>query len=167
MSHTVLEVLASKWVYLVVCALRRATLRHGELARKIEGITPKMLTQTLRELERDGLVTRRIYPVIPPKVEYELTELGRNLAALLDQIRTWSEQNAPHIREARARALSQRGGGISVIAAKAEPRLRVTWRRLPYVSRSWRCGRRFASRGLGVARFQHLRLGKLRFSFGE
>jgi DNA-binding HxlR family transcriptional regulator len=105
MSHTVLEVLASKWVYLVVCALRRATLRHGELARKIEGITPKMLTQTLRELERDGLVTRRIYPVIPPKVEYELTELGRNLAALLDQIRTWSEQNAPHIREARARAL--------------------------------------------------------------
>ena len=57
MSHTVLEVLASKWVYLVVCALRTATLRHGELARKIEGITPKMLTQTLRELERDGLVT--------------------------------------------------------------------------------------------------------------
>ena len=56
MSHTVLEVLASKWVYLVVCALRRTTLRHGELARKVEGITPKMLTQTLRELERDGLV---------------------------------------------------------------------------------------------------------------
>jgi DNA-binding HxlR family transcriptional regulator len=109
MSHTVLEVLASKWVYLVVCALRTATLRHGELARKIEGITPKMLTQTLRELERDGLVTRKIYPVIPPKVEYELTDLGRNLAALLDQIRAWSEQNAPHIREARARAQMSAG----------------------------------------------------------
>jgi DNA-binding HxlR family transcriptional regulator len=104
MSHTVLEVLASKWVYLVVCALRTATLRHGELARKVEGITPKMLTQTLRELERNGLVTRKIYPVIPPKVDYELTDLGRNLAALLDQIRSWSEQNAPAIRRARARA---------------------------------------------------------------
>ena len=64
-----------------------------------------MLTQTSRELERDGLVTRKIYPVIPPKVEYELTDLGRNLAVLLDQIRAWSEQNAPQIREARAKAL--------------------------------------------------------------
>ena len=61
MSHTVLEMLASKWVYLVVCALRTATLRHGELARKIEGITPKMLTQTLRVLERDGLVRARSF----------------------------------------------------------------------------------------------------------
>ena len=103
MSHTVLEVLASKWVYLVVCALRTATLRHGELARKVEGITPKMLTQTLRELERDGLVPRKIYPVIPPKVEYELTDLGRNLAGLLDQIRRWSEREcAAHSRGARA-----------------------------------------------------------------
>jgi DNA-binding HxlR family transcriptional regulator len=109
MSHTVLEVLASKWVYLVVCALRVATLRHGELARKVEGITPKMLTQTLRELERDGLVLRKIYPVIPPKVEYELTDLGRNLAGLLDQIRRWSEENAPLIRKARARALEGAG----------------------------------------------------------
>ena len=109
MSHTVLDVLASKWVYLVVCALRVATLRHGELARKVEGITPKMLTQTLRELERDGLVLRKIYPVIPPKVEYELTDLGRNLAGLLDQIRRWSEENAPLIRKARARALEGAG----------------------------------------------------------
>src|SRR6185369_6338336 len=104
MSHTVLEMLASKWVYLVVGALRTGKRRHGELARKVEGITPKMLTQTLRVLERDGLVSREIFPVIPPRVEYELTDLGRNLADLLNQIRVWSERHAPDIREARALA---------------------------------------------------------------
>jgi DNA-binding HxlR family transcriptional regulator len=106
-SHTVLEMLASKWVYLVVCALRRNRLRNGELARKLEGITPKMLTQTLRILERDGLVRREIFPVIPPRVEYELTELGQNLAGLLNQIRSWSEQHAPDIKDARARAVAK------------------------------------------------------------
>jgi DNA-binding HxlR family transcriptional regulator len=104
MSHTVLEMLASKWVYLVVGALRSGRRRHGELARKVEGITPKMLTQTLRGLERDGLVRREVFPVIPPRVEYELTDLGRNLADLLNQIRVWSERHAPDIREARALA---------------------------------------------------------------
>lgn len=107
MSHTVLEMLASKWVYLVVGALRAGRRRHGELARKVEGITPKMLTQTLRVLERDGLVRREIFPVIPPRVEYELTELGRNLADLLNQIRQWSERHAPEIRDARARAAAE------------------------------------------------------------
>jgi DNA-binding HxlR family transcriptional regulator len=106
MSHTVLEMLASKWVYLVVSALRSGKRRHGELARKVEGITPKMLTQTLRVLERDGLVRREIFPVIPPKVEYELTDLGRNLAELLNQIRMWSERHAPDIKRARAQALT-------------------------------------------------------------
>ncbi|WP_352443367.1 helix-turn-helix domain-containing protein [Mesorhizobium sp. M0016] len=103
-SHAVLEMLASKWVYLTVCALRRGRMRNGELARKLEGITPKMLTQTLRVLERDGLVRREIFPVIPPRVEYELTELGQNLAGLLTQIRSWSEEHAPDIKQARARA---------------------------------------------------------------
>jgi DNA-binding HxlR family transcriptional regulator len=103
MSHTVLEMLASKWVYLVVGALRPGRRRYGEIARKVEGITPKMLTQTLRVLERDGLVRREVFPVIPPHVEYELTELGQNLAALLNQIRTWAERYAPEIREARSR----------------------------------------------------------------
>lgn len=104
MSHTVLEMLASKWVYLVVGALSTGKRRHGDLARKVEGITPKMLTQTLRVLERDGLVRREIFPVIPPRVEYELTDLGRNLSDLLNQIRVWSERHAPEIREARAQA---------------------------------------------------------------
>ena len=103
MSHTVLEMLASKWVYLVVGALRPGRRRYGEIARKVEGITPKMLTQTLRVLERDGLVRREVFPVIPPHVEYELTDLGQNLAALLNQIRAWAERYAPEIREARTR----------------------------------------------------------------
>lgn len=111
LSHTVLEMLASKWVYLVVGALRTGKRRHGELARKVEGITPKMLTQTLRVLERDGLVRREIFPVIPPRVEYELTELGRNLSDLLNQIRVWSERHAPEIRDARAQALAIEGEG--------------------------------------------------------
>ena len=109
MSHTVLEMLASKWVYLVVGALKTGRRRYGDLSRKVEGITPKMLTQTLRVLERDGLVRREIFPVIPPRVEYELTELGQNVAELLNQIRVWSERHAPEIHEARAR--SQAGEG--------------------------------------------------------
>ncbi|ESY21949.1 MULTISPECIES: helix-turn-helix domain-containing protein [unclassified Mesorhizobium] len=112
-SHAVLEMLASKWVYLTVCALRRGRMRNGELARKLEGITPKMLTQTLRVLERDGLVRREIFPVIPPRVEYELTELGQNLARLLTQIRSWSEEHVPDIKQARARAAANQDGDLT------------------------------------------------------
>lgn len=101
-SHTVLDTLSSKWVYLTVCALRDGTKRHGELTRKLEGISPKMLAQTLRELERDGIVSRKAYAVIPPKVEYTLTPLGMNLSALLADIRIWSEQHVPDILAARA-----------------------------------------------------------------
>ncbi|WP_027165055.1 helix-turn-helix domain-containing protein [Mesorhizobium sp. WSM3224] len=111
-SHTVLEMLASKWVYLVVCALRQGRKRNGELARRLEGITPKMLTQTLRVLERDGLVRRQVYPVVPPRVEYELTELGQNLAGLLTQIRSWAEQHAPEIKDARSRAVATNEGEL-------------------------------------------------------
>ncbi|TIP01397.1 MAG: helix-turn-helix transcriptional regulator [Mesorhizobium sp.] len=73
----------------------------------MEGITPKMLTQTL--LERDGLVRREVFPVIPPRVEYELTELGQNVAGLLSQTRSWAEEHAPEIKEARARASADDG----------------------------------------------------------
>lgn len=102
-SHTVLETLSSKWVYLTVCALKSGTMRNGELSRRLEGISPKMLSQTLRELERDGLVLRKIYPVVPPKVEYSLTPLGENLSELLSEIRVWAEANVPRILAARDR----------------------------------------------------------------
>jgi DNA-binding HxlR family transcriptional regulator len=101
-SHQVLETLSGKWTYLIVAAIRRGRMRNAELARKIEGISPKMLAQTLRTLERDGLVTRTIYAEVPPRVDYELTPLGEDLARLMDQIRMWAETHVPQITAARA-----------------------------------------------------------------
>ena len=102
-SRTVLDVIANKWVHLLVCALRDGPMRFGELRRRLDGVTQKMLTQTLRALERDGLVTRTLYPTIPPRVDYELTGLGRDAAGLLEGILAWSEQHATEITAARTR----------------------------------------------------------------
>jgi DNA-binding HxlR family transcriptional regulator len=101
-SHHVLETLSGKWTYLIVAALRPGRMRNAELQRKIEGISPKMLSQTLRTLERDGLVTRTVYAEVPPRVDYLLTPLGLELARLMDQIRTWAETHVPQIAAARA-----------------------------------------------------------------
>lgn len=100
-SHAVLETLAGKWTYLVVSALKRGVLRNSEIARIVEGISPKMLAQTLRELERDGLVERTVFPEVPPRVEYALTPLGLELAGLMDTIRRWGEAHVPQILAAR------------------------------------------------------------------
>lgn len=100
-SRTVLDLLTNKWVCLVVSALRPGTLRFGELRRRLDGITQKMLTQTLRDLERAGLVHRAVYPSVPPRVEYRLTPLGDDVAALMDSIRIWSETHIDDIRAAQ------------------------------------------------------------------
>jgi DNA-binding HxlR family transcriptional regulator len=102
-SHQVLETLSGKWTYLIVAALKSGRMRNAELQRKIEGISPKMLSQTLRTLERDGLVTRTVYAEVPPRVDYLLTPLGLELARLMDQIRNWAETHVPQITAARAR----------------------------------------------------------------
>ena len=78
-SRLVLDRIAEKWTGLVVIALGERTLRFGELRERIGGVAPKVLTQTLRALERDGLVTRTVYAEVPPRVEYALTALGRSL----------------------------------------------------------------------------------------
>lgn len=101
-SHQVLETLSGKWTYLIVAALRPGRMRNAQLQRKIEGISPKMLAQTLRTLERDGLVIRTVYAEVPPRVDYILTPLGENLAGLMDHIRTWAETHVPQIEAARA-----------------------------------------------------------------
>lgn len=90
-TRLVLNRIADKWTVLVVSSLEQGTKRFSTLQREVGGVSQKMLTQTLRGLERDGLVTRTIYPTVPPKVEYALTPLGRTLVGLVDAIRVWSE----------------------------------------------------------------------------
>lgn len=103
-SRTVVEVLASKWALYVLGALRRyeRPMRFSELRRLLDGVTQKMLTQTLRALERDGLVTRTVYPTVPPRVEYGLTSLGVEVGRLTNQIADWSRDHATEILAARA-----------------------------------------------------------------
>lgn len=100
-SRQLLEVIANKWVCLVVSALADGPLRHSELRRQIAGISQKMLTQTLRELERDGLVTREVTPTVPVRVDYELTGLGRDLQGLLQQLKDWAEHHMEEVLERR------------------------------------------------------------------
>lgn len=101
-SHQVLETLSGKWTYLIISALGHGRMRNAELQRKIAGISPKMLAQTLRTLERDGLVTRTVYAEVPPRVDYFLTPLGEGLGGLMELIRRWAETHVPQINAARA-----------------------------------------------------------------
>jgi DNA-binding HxlR family transcriptional regulator len=100
-SRKVLEVLANKWTALLIPALRGGPMRFGELRRRLDGITQKSLTQALRTLERDGLVTRTQHLTIPPRVDYALTDLGREAAELLDGLHVWAERNLGAVLEAR------------------------------------------------------------------
>ncbi|MEO6325584.1 MAG: helix-turn-helix domain-containing protein [Thermoanaerobaculia bacterium] len=109
-SRAVLDRIADKWTALVVGALNDGTMRYGELQRRVSGISQKMLTQTLRGLEIDGLVTRVVYPVVPPMVEYSLTPLGRSLEEPLGAIRGWAEKHLPKLLENRRRAEAGAGG---------------------------------------------------------
>jgi DNA-binding HxlR family transcriptional regulator len=96
-SRMLLDHVTSKWGVLVLVALSGETLRWGELRRRAQGISEKMLAQTLRTLERDGLVHRDAQPVIPPRVDYSLTTRGRELAALLLPLVEWTVANAGEI----------------------------------------------------------------------
>lgn len=102
-AQQALERIANKWTVIVVCALAEGTKRYSELQREIGGVSQKMLTQTLRELEHDGLVERKVYPVVPPKVEYSLTPLGLTLVKPLKAICKWAETHIHELQAARAR----------------------------------------------------------------
>src|SRR5437588_8521644 len=103
-SRLVLDRIADTWNGIVIQILARRTMRYAELQRAIGGISQKMLTQTLRSLERDGLVRRNVHPVVPPKVEYALTRLGRTLIEPLHALCRWSEKHLPELQANRARA---------------------------------------------------------------
>lgn len=112
-TRVVLDRIADKWTVLIVGALDEKTKRFGELRREIGGVSQKMLTQTLRGLERDGLITRKVYPSVPPKVEYALTPLGCTLVDALKDIRKWSEENIKDVLKARKIFDSKMAAGIS------------------------------------------------------
>jgi DNA-binding HxlR family transcriptional regulator len=103
-SRKVLDRIADKWTALIIHVLSSGTKRHGELRRQISGVSQKMLTQTLRSLENDGIVNRKVYPVVPPMVEYSLTPLGRSLIEPLEAICRWAEEHLPELEAARERA---------------------------------------------------------------
>jgi DNA-binding HxlR family transcriptional regulator len=94
-SRTVLRHLTSTWGTLTLIALKSGTLRFSELRRKVNGVSERMLSQTLQQLEADGLVIRRSYPVVPPHVDYTLTELGRQAADHVETLTDWIEDNLP------------------------------------------------------------------------
>ena len=114
-SRLVLDRIADKWTALVIQILASGTMRYAELQRAIGGISQKMLTQTLRSLERDGLVQRTVHPVVPPKVEYSLTRLGRTLIEPLHALCRWSEKHLAELQANRALAKPK------AVAAVADP----------------------------------------------
>ncbi|MFL5322251.1 MAG: winged helix-turn-helix transcriptional regulator [Myxococcaceae bacterium] len=100
-SRGVLDHVTSRWGVLVLDALLEGTHRFSELRRRIGGVSEKMLAQTLQALEQDGFVNREVFPVIPPKVEYSLTPLGREVAEHVRGLARWIERNLPRISAAR------------------------------------------------------------------
>ncbi|MGW0205664.1 winged helix-turn-helix transcriptional regulator [Streptomyces sp. NPDC003233] len=102
-TNQLLGRLSDKWVSLVAAALATGPMRYSDLGRKIAGVGPKMLTQTLRTLERDGIISRTVTPSVPVRVDYELTPLGGSLAALLTAVKDWAETHFEEVRAARER----------------------------------------------------------------
>ncbi|MEA3088738.1 MAG: hypothetical protein QOJ04_80 [Caballeronia sp.] len=93
--------IGDKWTVMVVGALSKGPIRYNEIHRRVEGISQRMLTLTLKGLEQDGLLTRTMYPTIPPRVDYELTELGRSLIVPLKALAEWARENRPAMLAAR------------------------------------------------------------------
>jgi DNA-binding HxlR family transcriptional regulator len=108
-SRDVLELIGSKWSMLLLCALYDSKTRTGQLKRKVQGISQKMLTQTLREMQQNGIVKRISYPEVPPRVEYELTELGYSLAQLVVKMEQWIVKHHPIIMKSRNQCRTMKG----------------------------------------------------------
>jgi DNA-binding HxlR family transcriptional regulator len=103
LAREIFSDVANKWAFLLIEALGERTLRFSELRAEVEGVSHKMLTQNLRMLERYGLVERKVYPTVPPRVEYTLTEPGQALRATVDGMCGWTHRYLGHIEAARRR----------------------------------------------------------------
>ncbi|MFS4580401.1 winged helix-turn-helix transcriptional regulator [Phaeobacter sp. C3_T13_0] len=101
--RTVLAQISGKWSLLVILLLRDGEYRFSAIQRAIPDVSQRMLTQTLRQLERDGLVTRKVTPVIPPRVDYTITDLGRSLFEPIGAMAAWAVEKQPEIESARER----------------------------------------------------------------
>jgi DNA-binding HxlR family transcriptional regulator len=102
-AERTLEVIGGRWKVPILWHLFQATRRFSELRRALDGVTQKMLTQQLRELESQGIVTRKVYPQVPPKVEYSLTADGKTLKPVVEAMCKWGKGRAPEIRSPNAR----------------------------------------------------------------
>ena len=100
--RNILDRIADKWSLLVISVLADGVRRFGELRREIDGISQRMLTLTLRQLEREGLVTRTVFPVVPPRVDYQLTPLGSTLLDTIQSLVAWAGEHGHEIAAARA-----------------------------------------------------------------
>ncbi|MDK1476172.1 helix-turn-helix domain-containing protein [Streptomyces sp. 549] len=101
LAREIFSDVANKWALLIIEALGEHTLRFSELRNEVEGVSHKMLTQNLRMLERNGLVDRKVYPTVPPRVDYTLTEPGRALRTTVDALCHWTHHHLAHIEDAR------------------------------------------------------------------
>ncbi|MBD8044938.1 helix-turn-helix transcriptional regulator [Arthrobacter sp. Sa2BUA2] len=100
-SRVIFQRIGDKWTGLIVQVLADGPVRFTDLRSRVRAVSPKVLTQTLRALERDGLISRTVHPQVPPRVDYELTDTGRSLLEPLAQLRNWAENHVPTILEAR------------------------------------------------------------------
>ncbi|MFF0264203.1 winged helix-turn-helix transcriptional regulator [Kribbella sp. NPDC004536] len=100
-ARQLLDRISDKWVTLVLTALADGPQRYSDLSRRIAGVSQKMLTQTLRSLERDGLLTRSVTPSVPVRVDYELSPLGGTLMPLISAIKSWADGHMPEVAAAR------------------------------------------------------------------
>ena len=99
-----ISMISDKWKVVIICQLKTGTMRFSEIQRALKGITQKVLTNQLRELESDGLIFRRVYAEIPPRVEYSLTPLGETLIPVLDKLQAWAKEHSLEILKNREKA---------------------------------------------------------------
>lgn len=118
----VLDRIGDRWSVLVLKELEGGTRRFTVLKRAIPDISQRMLAQTVRHLEADGLVSRTVYPTIPPRVDYALTDLGRSLLVPLDALVVWAQTHHGTIKQARAQVASAMPSGPAMMAGQAETR---------------------------------------------